>query len=171
MFLRYFIVCRRYWMVLVLLVVQLFAQVHADVLRDGESLMLQGGPYVLHWQKNDKDTKRNSWPTLLGVEWENADRWELGAAVFRNSFYQTSVYVYAGRRWFLPQVADGLYVKLTGGPLYGYRGEYEKKVPFNYNGLGLAVLPALGYQYGKANFQTVFLGTAAVIFTFGYEFD
>ena len=171
MFLPYVSVCRWYRLMLFLLSAQLFAQVHADVLRGGETptVMVQTGPYVLHW--SESDTTRNSWPALLGVEWENSEHWEAGGAMFRNSFFQSSIYLYGGRRWFLPEISDQFYAKITGGPLYGYKGEYEKKVPFNYRGLGFAILPALGYQFGKANAQAVFLGTAAIIFTFGYEFD
>ncbi|WP_097459547.1 hypothetical protein [Mangrovitalea sediminis] len=130
--------------------------------------MVQAGPYVVHW---NSDTTHNAWAKLVGAEWENPDRWELGGAFFKNSFYQPCVYLYAGRRWFLPRLSDSLYIKLTAGPLYGYVGEYKDKVPFNYRGLGLAVLPALGYQFKRANVQAVVLGDAGLIFTFGYTLN
>lgn len=139
---------------------------HADVFADGDHLMLQIGPYVYH---RNKEPYHNSQPRLIGVEWESASRWELGASYFENSFYQPSVYIYGGRRWFLGSESDGFFIKLTAGPLYGYKDPYEDKVPLNNNGLGLAVIPAIGYQYKRANAQLVILGTAAVMLTIGYD--
>lgn len=131
-------------------------------------LMIQAGPYVIH---RDYSPEHNPWPLLVGAEWGDPNRVALGGAAFRNSFYQPCFYLYAAKRWFLPSVHDNVYLKLSGGPLYGYRGKYEKKVPFNHNGFGLAVLPAIGYQSGRTNVQAVLLGTAAVIFTVGYRID
>jgi len=139
----------------------------AGVFVEGDSIMLQAGPYVYH--RND-DPDHNNAPLLVGVEWESASRWEVGASYFKNSFYQPCVYVYLGRRWFVGPRDEGFYLKLTGGPLYGYKDEYEDKVPLNYNGLGLAILPAIGYQHRRAGVQLVTLGTAGVLLTFGYEF-
>jgi hypothetical protein len=139
----------------------------AGVFTEGDSLMLQAGPYVYH--KNDNPDHNNE-PLLVGVEWESVSRWEVGASYFENSFYQPCIYIYVGKRWFLGPADDGFYLKLTGGPLYGYKDEYEDKVPFNHNGLGLAILPAVGYQYERANVQLVTLGTAGVLLTIGYEF-
>jgi hypothetical protein len=139
----------------------------ADVFADGDRVMLQVGPYVEHWNRS---TDHNDWPWLVGVEWESASRWEIGAAYFRNSFYQPSTYIYAGKRWFLHSEKRGLYAKLTGGPLYGYKEPYEDKIPVNFNGLGLAVLPAIGYQFQRANVQIVLVGSAGVTLTFGYDF-
>ncbi len=139
----------------------------ADVFADGDQVMLQTGPYVVHWSSS---TDHNNWPWLVGVEWESASRWEIGAAYFRNSFDQPSWYIYAGKRWFLHSENQGLYAKLTGGPLYGYRDPYEDKIPVNHDGLGLVVLPAIGYQYQRANAQIVFIGSAGIMLTFGYDF-
>lgn len=139
----------------------------AGVFAEGDSIMLQAGPYVYH---RSDDPDHNNAPLLVGVEWESASRWEIGASYFENSFYQPCLYVYLGRRWFLRPTDDGPYLKLTGGPLYGYKDEYEDKIPLNYNGLGLAILPAIGYQHGRANVQLVTLGTAGIMLTFGYEF-
>ena len=61
-------------------------------------------------------------------------------------------------------------LKLTGGPLYGYRGKYENKIPFNHRGLGWAIIPGIGYQYKSVDAQLVLLGGAAVMITFGYDF-
>jgi hypothetical protein len=129
--------------------------------------MLHAGPYVYH---RDRGADHNDFPLLVGVEWESASKWALGASYFENSFDQPCVYIYVGRRWFARSADTGFYLKLTGGPLYGYKGEYEDKVPFNHNGLALAVIPGVGYQYGRAHAQLVVLGTAGLMLTFGYDF-
>jgi hypothetical protein len=140
---------------------------HAAVFDEGDRVMLQFGPYVAHRVDN---TGHNQWPRLVGVEYEAHSHWLGGAASFRNSYYQNAAYVYAGRRWFLDQVSESLYVKITAGLVYGYRGAYQDRLPVNRNGYGLGLTPALGYQLGRANAQIVFLGTAAVSLTFGYDF-
>ena len=138
----------------------------ADVFIDGDHVMLQFSPRIVHFNYNPN---HNNLPWLVGAEWESASRWEVGVAYFKNSFYQPSEYVYVGKRWFLESINENLYVKLTGGPLYGYKGQYEDKVPFNRNGLAVAIVPAIGYQYGRANAQIVIFGTAGLMFTFGYD--
>ncbi|HVY06414.1 MAG TPA: sn-glycerol-3-phosphate transporter [Burkholderiales bacterium] len=131
-------------------------------------LTLVFGPYVFHY---NNDSSHNDLPWLTGLEWGPKDWWvDVGAVYFRNSFYQDSVYAYVGKRWFWKKKDDGVYVKLTGGPLWGYRGEFEDKVPFNHNGLGWAIIPGLGYQYKAVDAQLVFLGGAALMVTFGYDF-
>jgi hypothetical protein len=140
---------------------------HADVFADGDHVMLQAGPYVYH---RKYDPAHNDMPMLIGVEWESASRWELGASYFKNSFYQPCMYIYAGRRWFLRSGNEGFYAKVTGGLVYGYKDPYEHKIPFNDNGLGLALIPGFGYQYQRANAQLAILGTAGLMLTFGYDF-
>jgi hypothetical protein len=139
----------------------------ADVFADGDQVMLQIGPYVYH---RNNDTEHNSEPMLVGLEWESASRWEVGASFFKNSFSQPCGYIYGGRRWFLRSADDGFYVKLTAGPLYGYKEPYEDKIPVNDNGLGFAVIPAIGYQYKRANAQLVILGGAGLMLSLGYDF-
>lgn len=129
--------------------------------------MLAFGPYVAHYNDN---SGHNQWPRLLGVEYETASHWLGGATAFRNSYYQNAAYLYAGKRWFLESIGENLYAKLSAGFVYGYKDPYEDRLPVNDNGYGFAVVPALGYQFGRANAQIVFLGAAAVTFTFGYDF-
>ena len=134
-----------------------------------DRLTLMVGPYVLHYHDNPE---HNGKPWLTGLEWDPANsRLDFGAVFFRNSFDQPSVYAYAGKRWFPGDDDQGFYVKLTAGPLYGYRGQYEDKVPFNHNGLAWVIIPAIGYQYRAVDAQFVFLGGAALLFTFGYDFS
>jgi hypothetical protein len=140
---------------------------HADVFGEGDRVMVEGGPYVYHRIDN---SDHNQWPRLVGVEYETGSRWLGGAAAFRNSYYQNSAYVYAGKRWFVPTVNENLYVKLSAGLVYGYKKPYEDKLPVNHNGYGLGIVPALGYQFGRANVQLEFVGTDVLAITFGYDF-
>lgn len=126
-------------------------------------------PYVYHYHD---DPAHSNKPWLTGLEWEPRGSWlglGYGAAYFRNSFGQPSVYAYAEKRWFLGDDEQGLYLNLSAGPLYGYRGQYEDKVPFNHSGLAWAIIPAIGYQYRAVHAQFVFLGSAAFLITFGYD--
>lgn len=136
----------------------------AHAAQPGNTLMAQFGPYVVHFHS---DPDHNNLPWLLGLEWESREHWNLGAVAFRNSFDQPSQYYYVGKRWFLDRINENLYVKVTGGALLGYEEPYEDKIPYNHNGIAPAIIPALGYQLRHANAQVVFLGTNALMFTFG----
>lgn len=140
---------------------------HADVFGEGDRVMAGVGPYVYHRIDN---SDHNQWPRLIGVEYETGSHWLGGAAAFKNSYYQNTAFLYAGKRWFIPSVNENLYVKLTAGLVYGYRKPYEDKLPVNHDGFGIGIVPALGYQFGRANVQIQFLGTDAMAITFGYDF-
>jgi hypothetical protein len=140
---------------------------HADVFGEGDRVMVGVGPYVYHRIDN---SDHNQWPRLIGVEYETGSHWLGGAAAFKNSYYQNAAFLYAGKRWFIPSVDENLYVKLTAGLVYGYRKPYEDKLPVNHDGFGIGIVPALGYQFGRANVQIQFLGTDAMAITFGYDF-
>lgn len=140
----------------------------ADSAAPDGRLTMVFGPYAFHY---NNDSSHNARPFLTGLEWgpDNLGI-DFGAVYFRNSFYQDSVYAYVGKRWFYHERDHGVYLKLTGGPLYGYRGKYENKIPFNHRGLGWAIIPGIGYQYKSVDAQLVLLGGAAVMITFGYDF-
>jgi hypothetical protein len=106
----------------------------------------------------------------LGAERQRDDNWLLGAAYFSNSFGQPSAYLYVGKRWpglfGLPQ----FYAQVTGGLMYGYRGQYQHKVPLNYNGFSPGVLPTLGWQLDRrASVSVHLLGNAGFMVQLGYE--
>ncbi len=126
-------------------------------------------PYVYHYSDN---ASHNNEPRLVGLEWAPQGSWvDFGATYFLNSFYQDSFYAYVGKRWFMGEIDQGFFLRLTGGPLYGYRGQYEDKVPYNHHGLGIAIIPGIGYHYRACEAQFVILGTAALMVTFGYDFQ
>ena len=140
---------------------------HADVISEGDRVMVEVGPYVYHRIDN---TDHNQYPRLVGMEYESASHWLGGAAYFKNSYYQNAAYLYAGKRWFIDSVSENLYVKLTAGLVYGYRKPYEDKLPVNHDGYGLGIVPAVGYQFGRASAQIEFVGTDVIAITFGYDF-
>ena len=124
------------------------------------------GPYVHHYSQSDD---HNPFPWFTGIEWESAERWEVGGAFFRNSFYQPCGYLYGGKRWVWGHREDHLFFKFTAGALLGYVEPYEHKIPVNWNGIGVGIIPAVGYKYKRASTQVVLLGTSGVMLTVGYD--
>jgi hypothetical protein len=130
------------------------------------TLGIQYAPYVYHWEHNPE---HNNTPNLMGLEYKVPSQWVFGGVVFDNSFDQPSQYYYAGKQWTFDAVSPNLYAKLTAGPLLGYTGEYEDKIPVNHKGMGLGAIPAVGYQLEGVNAQLALLGTAGFMFTFGAD--
>jgi hypothetical protein len=137
--------------------------------KDGFNLNQKGGdryalilsPYSYHFSPSDEH--KDVW--LVGLMRERADGALAGAAFFSNSFGQSSVYIFPFGKIYRgifdqPQ----LYAKLTAGLLYGYRGKYEDKVPFNSNGFSPGIVPALGWQYESGyQAQVNLLGNSGVM--------
>ena len=63
-------------------------------------------------------------------------QWIAGLALFQNSFGQFSQYIFGGLVWRPIEDNQPFYVKLTAGPLHGYSGQYQNKIPFNSHGHG-----------------------------------
>ena len=124
-------------------------------------------PFAYHW--SDTDAHRHVY--LVGLERKHDDGTLVGASFFRNSFGQPSAYAYYGKQWDNMLDRPELYFKLSGGVIYGYKGEYAHKVPFNHHGFGLAVIPAAGWKFDANNaVQVAMLGSAALIFTYNHGF-
>jgi hypothetical protein len=134
---------------------------------DGARWELIVSPYTLHWHK-DKEHRN---VVLLGLERAQPDGSLWGSALFRNSFGQASGYVYYGWVWDDLFGQPALYAKLTGGILYGYRGKYKDKVPFNHGGFSPAVIPAIGWRFSPQDaVQVSALGTAGLTFSYNRRF-
>ena len=92
----------------------------------------------------------------------------MGAAAFKNSFGQPSQYVYIGKLWRPWDAVPLVHVKLTGGLLHGYKGEYKDKVPFNSdNGIAPLLLPSIGLSGKRFTTDLVIFGTAGALLTIG----
>jgi hypothetical protein len=95
-------------------------------------------------------------------------QWITGLALFQNSFGQFSQYIFGGLVWRPIEEHQPFYVKLTAGPLHGYTGQYQNKVPFNHDGWAPAIIPGVGYCVMKRYCgEFVLLGTNAALFTIG----
>jgi hypothetical protein len=124
-------------------------------------------PFALHW-RNDADHKP---VVMLGLEGGTFDGPVWGAAAFSNSFGEPCAYAYVGWRFDALFGVPNLFAKLTGGLLYGYKGKYERKVPFNHDGWGVAAIPAVGWRITpKDSIQFGLLGTAAAFFAYSRRF-
>jgi hypothetical protein len=124
------------------------------------------GPFAYHWSNEDAHTH----VYLLGIEREEANNFMWGFSAFQNSFGEPSAYAYYGYTW--NNLWDThFYAKLSGGIIYGYKDQYANKVPFNHDGFGLGIIPALGYRLTPNDaLQIGVLGTAALIFTYNRRF-
>ncbi len=143
------------------------AELSAGVFSEGDLVQVNFGPYIYHYSSTPG---RNPYPWFTGLEWESASRWEVGGAVFSNSYYQPCGYLYGGKRFIILGAPDEhLFFKLTVGAIFGYFRPYENKIPVNKDGIGLGVVPTIGYKYKRATAQFVILGTSALMLNFGYD--
>lgn len=124
-------------------------------------------PYTHHWRFSP-DHK----PVFLAaLEQRLADDRFCGVALFRNSFGQPSTYVYAGKQWDQVLNQPQLFTKVSAGFIYGYKGKYQHKIPFNDYGVAPAIIPSLGWQFNREeSAQMMLLGTAGVLFAYGRRF-
>lgn len=131
------------------------------------TLLAQASPYTYHWSYSSGHA-RFSW--LLDLEVDRPDQWLGGAAYFNNSFNQKCEYLYIGKVvWAQDEDLQGWYLKVTGGVILGYKGEYRKKIPYNHDGVAPGLLPSLGYKRGPWNAQLNILGFAGLMVTVGYD--
>ncbi len=125
-----------------------------------------GSPFSQHIRPSDEH--RHVW--ALGFERQRSDDWLAGASYFRNSFGQPSAYLYVGKRFPALFGMEQLHGQATGGLMYGYRGKYEDKVPFNNNGFSPGATVSLGWQFNKNWALTAHaLGDAAIMFQLSYD--
>ena len=115
-----------------------------------------------HQQSYLFDAEYHFKETFLGGQWI------AGMALFQNSFGQFSQYLFGGLVWRPIESEQPFYVKLTAGPLHGYSGQYQDKVPFNSSGVAPAIIPGIGYCVMKRYCgEFVLLGTNAALLTIG----
>ena len=124
-------------------------------------------PYTYHWHYNPEHR-----PVFLGaIDRHVAGNRFCGLALFRNSFGQPATYIYVGKRWdeFLGQ--PKLFAKVSAGFIYGYKGKYQDKIPFNDYGIAPVIIPSVGYSFNSHDSaQIMLLGTAGVLFAYGHSF-
>jgi hypothetical protein len=124
-------------------------------------------PYTHHWSHNPEHKN----VVLVAIDSHLKGGRFCGLALFTNSFGQGSAYAYVGQQW------DGLFgnpkvfTKVSAGLLYGYRGQYKDKIPFNNLGIAPAIIPSIGYQLTPIDSAQIYmLGTAGLTFTYTRSF-
>lgn len=124
-------------------------------------------PYTHHWSNNPEHKQ-----VLLGaLDSQVSGGRFCGIALFTNSFGQGSSYVYVGQKWEGIWGNPKLFTKVSAGLLYGYRGEYKDKIPFNNLGIAPAIIPSIGYAVTpKDSAQVFLLGNAGLLFAYGRSF-
>jgi hypothetical protein len=127
--------------------------------------LVQTSAYTRHFSPSPE---HNNHQDLLGLERNEASGMVYGGATFRNSFGQRSVYGYAGKRF--ESGSYPVYLKVTGGLLHGYRGEYRDKIPLNRYGIAPVVIPGVGVNLGPVNAEAILLGASAVMVNVGLRF-
>ena len=128
---------------------------------------LMVSPYTLHFNHNPEHK-----PVVLVAIDEQLPGGRLcGISFFSNSFGQPSTYVYVGQQFNGLFDNPKLFVKVTGGILYGYVGKYQHKVPLNSHGFSPGVIPSIGYKVSEHDsLQMQVLGTAGLMFSYGRKF-
>lgn len=123
---------------------------------------LQTSVYTRHYSDN---AEHNNTQALLGLEHNEASGRLFGASTFKNSFSQRSFYLYAGKRY--DSAHYPVYLKLSGGLLQGYHGDYRDKIPLNRYGIAPAIIPSVGAHFGSVATELVLLGNSAAMITAG----
>lgn len=124
-------------------------------------------PYAPHIRPSPEHS--DVW--ALALERQRSDHWLAGGSFFSNSFGQPSAYLYLGRRFPSLLGHPQLFGQISGGLMYGYRGQYQNKVPLNYNGFSPGGLASIGWQFNRqASLTAHAVGDAAVMFQFGWDF-
>lgn len=125
--------------------------------------------YTAHFNPSDE---HNNHSYLANLEYRFdktwlEGQWIAGGASFKNSFSQWCQYLYGGLLWRPFVDAQPLYFKLTAGLLHGYKEPYEDKIPYNFNGFGPGILPAVGYCHDRYCTELIIYGTAGLMLTLG----
>ena len=144
-----------------------------------DSLAVEGGeqptkkwdltisPYTHHWSNNPEHKQ----VILVALDSHVSGGRFCGLALFTNSFGQGSAYAYVGKQWDGILGNPKLFTKVSAGLLYGYRGAYKEKIPFNNYGIAPAIIPSLGYAFTpKDSAQVFLLGNAGVLFAYARSF-
>lgn len=129
-----------------------------------------GSPYTLHFHPSPEH--RPVWAVGVEKQWDTTD-WLAGASYFSNSFGQDSAYIYVGKRYpgLWGWTSNEYFAQWSAGMLWGYRGEYKNKVPFNYRGFSPGLLVSLGWQFTPKDALTIHaLGDAGLMLQYSREF-
>jgi len=143
------------------------ADTHADAALPSQPWDLTLAPYAHHWNYSPEHR-----PVFLGaLDRRLTGNRFCGLALFRNSFGQPAAYIYVGKQWNHLMGNPQLFTKVSAGLIYGYKGKYQNKIPFNDYGIAPAVIPSVGYSFTRDDsVQVMVLGTAGLLFSYGHRF-
>lgn len=114
--------------------------------------------------------EHNNHQELINLEWNYDKNYIVGGAAFKNSYNQDTQLVYWGAKFRPLDSTPDLYLKVVGGLLHGYKGEYQDNIPFNKYGTAPVILPAVGYCYKHVCSEVIVFGTAGAMWTAGVRF-
>lgn len=124
----------------------------------------QFSPWTVHFHPSPEHKH------ALSASYEQTlkDNHTRSVVLFTNSFGQPSVYFSPwGQRFDNLLGQPNVFAKWNAGLIYGYRGEYKDKVPFNHGGFSPGLFVALGYRFTpQMEVQVNLLGTAAIQFQY-----
>ncbi|MDC8770153.1 ABC transporter ATP-binding protein [Roseateles albus] len=124
-------------------------------------------PYSYHFHYSEEH--RYVW--AIGAERQADSGWLWGGSYFSNSFGQPSGYVYIGKRYPGLFNTPQLFAQWSAGLLYGYKGQFQHKVPLNYRGYSPGALFSLGWAFNKETAAQVnLLGNSGLMLQFSYDF-
>ena len=133
------------------------------------NLSLQTDIITQHWESRFY----NEEPNLIALEYYNKKKDKFyGISYFRNSFYQSSWYLYTGFIYPLYQKQKfSLRAKITYGIVHGYEEEDGKYTGFiNRLGTFPAILPTIGINYNNFIIELIPLANEGFMFTTGIRF-
>ena len=105
-------------------------------------------------------------PIILSYDRFYSDSNFYGLALFNNSFGQFSQYIYKGHKF--ESRFDNIHYELSYGILYGYKDEYQDRIPINTKeGFGIGAIPSIIYTRDKTQmFGVSLMGGAGLIFSY-----
>jgi hypothetical protein len=143
------------------------AETGTPLIDDPYSFNLQTSVATRHFHPSPT---QNNHQDLLNLEWNYQKDMLVGAATFRNTFRQQTELVYWGAKFRPVDSTPDLYIKVVGGLIHGYEGQYRDKIPFNGSGTAPAIIPAVGYCYKQVCSELIVFGAAGAMATAGVRF-
>lgn len=131
----------------------------------GAHWYIQTSLYTRHF---NPDPDHVNHQRLINIERISGNNSLWGFAAFRNSFGQPTQMIYYGQRWHPFASYPSIHVKVVGGLMHGYKGEYKDKVPFNTSaGISPVILPAIGWSHRQFATELILFGNSGMLWTFG----
>lgn len=130
--------------------------------------VFQTSLYTTHF---NPDPRHINHQRMLAFEHWSTENWTYGLSLQRNSFGQPTQYLFMGKLWRPFTSYPNLHLKLTGGLLHGYKGEFRDKIPLNKYGIAPGLVPSIGYSSKRFVGEVHFLGAAALMVSAGVIWD